>query len=224
MLPLGLFRNKEFAGAQVAVFSISASFFAIFLYTTLYLQKILGLSPIEAGLVYLPCTVLIFFVSAASASLLEKVSAGALIAFGLGFVAIGLSLGLLATATSSWWMLVPSLMIGGLGTGLFNPAGAAVALGSVPPEQSGLASGVNDTFRQAGIAVGVALFGALIPASAALGNGSAESFVSGMHTAFIVAAVLAGIGAVASARLIAVRRTGAKVEQLPGSSALAQAA
>jgi hypothetical protein len=170
MLPLGLFRNKEFAGAQVAVFSISASFFAIFLYTTLYLQKILDLSPIEAGLVYLPCTVLIFFVSAASASVLEKVSAGALIAFGLGFVAIGLSLGLLATATSSWWMLVPSLMIGGLGTGLFNPAGAAVALGSVPAEQSGLASGVNDTFRQAGIAVGVALFGALIPASAARGR------------------------------------------------------
>jgi EmrB/QacA subfamily drug resistance transporter len=224
MLPLGLFRNKEFAGAQVAVFSISASFFAIFLYTTLYLQKILDLSPIEAGLVYLPCTVLIFFVSAASASLLEKVSAGALIAFGLGFVAIGLSLGLLATATSSWWMLVPSLMIGGLGTGLFNPAGAAVALGSVPPEQSGLASGVNDTFRQAGIAVGVALFGALIPASAALGDGSAESFVSGMHTAFIVAAVLAAIGAVASARLIAVRRTGAKAGQVADSSALAQAA
>jgi EmrB/QacA subfamily drug resistance transporter len=220
MLPLGLFRNKEFAGAQVAVFSISASFFAIFLYTTLYLQKILGLSPIEAGLVYLPCTVLIFFVSAASASLLEKVSAGALIAFGLGFVAIGLSLGLLATATSSWWMLVPSLMIGGLGTGLFNPAGAAVALGSVPQEQSGLASGVNDTFRQAGIAVGVALFGALIPASAALGDGSPESFVSGMHTAFIVAAVLAGIGAVASARLIAVRRTGAKVEEPTGHTAL----
>jgi MFS family permease len=115
-------------------------------------------------------------------------------------------------------------MIGGLGTGLFNPAGAAVALGSVPAEQSGLASGVNDTFRQAGIAVGVALFGALIPASAALGDGSAESFVSGMHTAFIVAAVLAAIGAVASARLLTVRRTGAKEGQLPDNSVLAQAA
>ncbi len=84
MLPLGLFRNKEFAGAQIAVFSISASFFAIFLYTTLYLQQILDLSPIQAGLVYLPATMLIFVVSGMSASLLEKVSAGALIAFGLG--------------------------------------------------------------------------------------------------------------------------------------------
>ena len=139
-------------------------------------------------------------------------------------MAIGLALGLLATATSSWWMLVPSLMVGGLGTGLFNPAVSAVALGSAPPEQSGLAAGVNDTFRQAGIAVGVALFGALIPASAALGNGSAESFVSGMHTALIVAAVLAGIGAVACVKLIAVRRTAATVEQLPGRTALVEAA
>jgi EmrB/QacA subfamily drug resistance transporter len=224
MLPLGLFRIKEFAGAQVAVFSISGSFFAIFLYTTLYLQQILGLSPIEAGLVYLPATMLIFVVSGASAKLLEKASPGALIAVGLAFVAIGLVLGLLATATSSWAMLIPTLIVGGLGTGLYNPAGAAVALSSAPPEQSGLAAGVNDTFRQAGIAVGVALFGALIPGAAALGQGSAESFVNGMHTALIVGAVLAGIGAVASAWLIPVRRVGPKVESLPVPAELARAA
>jgi EmrB/QacA subfamily drug resistance transporter len=224
MLPLGLFRIKEFSGAQVAAFSISASFFAIFLYMTLYLQQILGLSPIKAGLVYLPCTVLIFFVSAASASLLEKVSAGTLITAGLALVAVGLGLGLLATATSSWAMLLPALMVGGLGTGLFNPAVSAVALGSAPQEMSGLAAGVNDTFRQAGIAVGVALFGALIPGSAALGQGSAESFVSGMHTALIVGGVLAAIGAIACISLIPVRRTGGGVEQLPAQSQLAEAA
>ena len=224
MLPLGLFRIKEFSGAQVAAFSISASFFAIFLYMTLYLQQILGLSPIKAGLVYLPCTVLIFFVSAASASLLEKVSAGTLITAGLALVAVGLGLGVLATATSSWAMLLPALMVGGLGTGLFNPAVSAVALGSAPQEMSGLAAGVNDTFRQAGIAVGVALFGALIPGSAALGQGSAESFVSGMHTALIVGGVLAAIGAIACINLIPVRRTGGGVEQLPAQSQLAEAA
>ena len=54
MLPLGLFRNRAFTGAQVGAFAISASFFAVFLYTTMYLQQILGLSAIEAGLVYLP--------------------------------------------------------------------------------------------------------------------------------------------------------------------------
>jgi len=224
MLPLGLFRIKEFSGAQIAAFSISASFFAIFLYMTLYLQQILGLSPIKAGLVYLPATVLIFVVSGASASLLEKVSAGALIVVGLALVSVGLALGVLATATSSWAMLLPALMVGGLGTGLFNPAVSAVALGSAPPEQSGLAAGVNDTFRQAGIAVGVALFGALIPGSAALGQGSAESFVSGMHTALVVGSILAAIGAVACVKLIPVRRTRGTVESLPAHSELAEAA
>jgi EmrB/QacA subfamily drug resistance transporter len=224
MLPLGLFRNKQFTGAQVAAFAISASFFAIFLYMTLYLQQILGLSPIKAGLVYLPATVLIFFVSGASASLLEKVSAGVLIVAGLALVATGLAVGVLATATSSWAMLLPALMVGGLGTGLFNPAVSAVALGSAPQEMSGLAAGVNDTFRQAGIAVGVALFGALIPGSAALGQGSAESFVSGMHTALIVGAVIAGIGAIACVRLLPLLRTGGTVEQLPAHSQLAEAA
>jgi EmrB/QacA subfamily drug resistance transporter len=224
MLPLGLFRIKEFSGAQIAAFSISASFFALFFYMTLYLQQILGLSAIEAGLVYLPATVLIFFVSGASAKLLEKVSAGALIAVGLALVSIGLVLALLATATSSWTMLLPSLLVAGVGTGLFNPAVSAVALGSAPPEQSGLAAGVNDTFRQAGIAVGVALFGALIPGAAALGKGTPESYVDGMHKALIVGAVLALIGAIASTRLIAVRRVGGTVEELPARSAVTEAA
>ena len=62
MIPLGLFRNPTFTGAQIAVFAISASFFAVFLYTTLYLQQILGLSPIEAGLVYIPGTIVNFVV------------------------------------------------------------------------------------------------------------------------------------------------------------------
>ena len=147
-----------------------------------------------------------------------------MIAVGLAFVAVGLTLGLLATATSSWVMLVPSLLVSGLGTWLFNPALSAVALGSVPPEQSGLAAGVNDTFRQAGIAVGVALFGALIPGAAALGHGFPASFVGGMHTALIVGAALAAAGAVASARLIAVGRVGGDVEQLPARAGLAEAA
>ena len=65
MLPLRLFRDRSFTGAQIAAFAISASFFAIFLYTTLYLQQILGLSAIEAGLAYLPGTITMLFVSGA---------------------------------------------------------------------------------------------------------------------------------------------------------------
>ena len=73
---------------------------------------------------------------------------------------------------SSWWLFLPGLLVAMVGTGILNPTVSQVALSSVPPEQSGLAAGVNDMFRQAGIAVGVAALGALVPAGAAFGDGS----------------------------------------------------
>jgi EmrB/QacA subfamily drug resistance transporter len=204
MLALDLFRRPAFTGAQVAAFAISASFFAIFLYTTLYLQEILHLSPIQAGLVYLPGTVVIFLVSGISAQLVSKVAPSVLVVTGLMFVTAGLGLTLLANADSDWTALMPGLLLGCLGTGLFNPAVVAIALGSVSEEQSGLAAGTNDAFRQGGIAVGVAVFGAVVPASSALGGGSPADYVTGMHHAAIIAAAVAGIGAVACARLFRV--------------------
>jgi EmrB/QacA subfamily drug resistance transporter len=202
MLPLGLFRNRSFTGAQIAAFSISASFFAIFLYLTLYLQQVLGLSAIEAGLVYLPGTIVMFFVSGATSQLGERISPRVMIGVGLGLVAAGMALMTLAGPDSSWTIVLPGELVALIGTGLFNPAVVAVALGSVPGEQSGLASGVNDTFRQAGIAVGVAALGALIPAGAALGGGSAVDYVDGLHDALFAGAALAAVGAVAAAWLI----------------------
>ncbi len=216
MLPMRLFRDSTFTGAQIAAFAISASFFAIFLYATLYLQQILGLSAIQAGLVYLPGTILMLIVSAATAQMGARVPARTMVGGGLALVAAGMALFTLADETSSWWMVMPGLLVACLGTGLFNPALSAVALGSVPVEQSGLAAGVNDTARQAGIAVGVAALGALIPAEAALNGGSEASYVAGLHDAFLVGAVLAAAGAVAAVLLIAKRfGTAAQVEDLP---------
>jgi EmrB/QacA subfamily drug resistance transporter len=208
MLPLGLFRNSSFTGAQIAALAISASFFAVFLYTTLYLQQILGLSAIEAGLVYLPGTVVMFFVSGATSQLGNKVSARAMIAGGLVLVGLGQALLTAAAVDSSWTVFLPGILIACIGCGLFNPALSNVALSSAPTEQSGLAAGVNDTFRQAGIAVGVAALGALIPAEAAFGTGSPQAYVDGMQDALWVCAALCAAGAVASWALIA-RRHGA---------------
>src|SRR4051794_39323775 len=196
MLPLGLFRDRSFTGAQLAAFAISASFFAVFLYTTLYLQQILGLSAIEAGLSYLPGTVTMLFVSGATSSLGARVSARTMVAGGLALVSAGMVLFTLADVDSSWTIVLPGAMVALIGTGLFNPALSAVALGTVPMEQSGVAAGVNDTFRQAGIAVGVAALGALVPAQAAFG-GSPQAYVDGLHHALLAGAGLAAAGAVA---------------------------
>jgi predicted MFS family arabinose efflux permease len=212
MLPLRLFRNPTFTGAQLGVFAISASFFAVFLYTTLYLQQILGLSAIEAGLVYLPGTLAMLFVSAGTAQL--KVPARNLISIGLALVSAGMLLFLLANETSSWWIVLPGELVALVGTGLFNPAMSNVALTVLPGEQSGVAAGAHDTFRQAGIAVGVAALGALIPAGDLLSGGSAADYVDGMHTALLAGAALALAGSVAGALLIR-RRAGDVVPAEP---------
>ena len=204
MLPLGLFRNRSFTGAQVAAFAISASFFAVFLYTTIYLQQILGLSAIEAGLVYLPGTLVMLVVSGATANLVEKVGARTLIAGGLALVGVGQALLTLAAVDSNWTVFLPGVIIACIGSGLFNPALSAVALSSAPQQMSGLAAGVNDTFRQAGIAVGVAALGALVPAAHAFG-GDAQTYVDGMKDALWVGAAVCVAGAIATAALLGKR-------------------
>ncbi|MGZ4288415.1 MAG: MFS transporter, partial [Solirubrobacteraceae bacterium] len=200
MLPLSLFRAPAFAGAQLSALAISASFFALYLYATLYLQDVLGLSAIDAGLAYLPGTLTIFVVSGASASLGERIAPGAMIAGGLVLVAAGLALMMLAGAHSSWLAVQPGLMLAAIGCGLFNPALSTVALTSAPPTMSGLAAGVNDTARQAGVAIGIAGLGTLIPAHAIALHSVA--YVHGMRHALLAGAGLAAAGAIAAWRLV----------------------
>jgi EmrB/QacA subfamily drug resistance transporter len=213
MLPLGLFRIKAFTGAQIGAFAISASFFAVFIYTTLYLQQILGLSAIQAGLVYLPGTMIMLFVSAGTANLVPKLGAGRMVAGGLLLVGIGQALLTVAAVDSSWTVFLPGEIIALIGTGIFNPAVSQLALGSAPPEMSGLAAGVNDTFRQAGIAVGVAALGALVPAAHAFG-GDPQTYVDGMRDALWVGAALCVAGAIACTALLVERRKPATTGEL----------
>ena len=206
MLPLGMFRRKDFTAAQVAAFAISASFFALFLYMTLYLQDVLDLSALDAGLVYLPGTVLLFIVSAASAQLGERFAPWTLMSSGLVLVAAGLLLITLIGPHSAWTAILPGDLVVCIGTGLFNPALGIVALGAGPIEDSGLLAGVNDAFRQGGIAVGVAVFGAIVPAGAALGHGAGTAYVTGLQHALIVGAGLALVGAAVTVALLGARR------------------
>lgn len=201
MLPLSLFRERRFTGAQVVVFGISSTFFATFLYTTLYLQGVLGLSPIQTGLVYLPGTMLMFVVSALTAQFASRISPAKLAVSGLALVAVGMLSMLLTSTTSSWTAILPGVLISCLGTGIFNPAASALALDALPIHQSGLAAGANDTFRQGGIAIGIAALGTLVPAGAALG-GNPAAYVAGFHHALIAATLIAAVSATATAALL----------------------
>jgi EmrB/QacA subfamily drug resistance transporter len=205
MLPLELWGRRDFRAAQIAAFAISSTFFAIYLYVTLYLQDVLRLSPLDAGLTYLPGTTLVFIVSGASAKLFARISPALLLETGLVLVGGGLALLTLTTTDSSWTVTLPGVLLASLGTGIFNPTLATLALGAGPIGHSGLLAGVNDAARQSGIAVGVAAFGALVPAAAAVGHGSAGAYVSGLHNAALLGAAIAVAGAAVTAALLGAR-------------------
>ncbi|MGH9409383.1 MAG: MFS transporter, partial [Vicinamibacterales bacterium] len=121
MLPLHLFRRGAFTGVQIAAAAVSASLFALFLYLTLYLQNYLGYSPLQAGLRYLPITLVPFLVAPLAVALMGRVPARALMAIGLGGVGAGLALMTGLSAHSSWTALLPGFIVAGIGVGLLNP-------------------------------------------------------------------------------------------------------
>jgi EmrB/QacA subfamily drug resistance transporter len=161
MLPLALFRIPSFTGVQLAAFALSASLYAMFLYLTLYLQNYLGHTPFETGLRYLPATVVIFFSSAIAGGLIGRVPARLMMSAGLGLTGLGLLLMSGVEPGSEWTTLLAGFLVAGVGSGLLNPVIAEVAVSVVPKERSGMAAGINDTFRQVGVAVGIAVWGAI---------------------------------------------------------------
>jgi EmrB/QacA subfamily drug resistance transporter len=161
MLPLGLFKRPSFTGVQFAAFAVSASAFALFLYITLYFQNYLGYTPLQAGLRYLPITVVSFFAAPISGMLLSRVPARVLMSAGLAIAGAGLLLMSGLDAGDEWTALLAGFLVLGVGVGLLNPVIGDVALSVVPKERSGMAAGINDTFRQVGVSVGVAVWGAV---------------------------------------------------------------
>jgi EmrB/QacA subfamily drug resistance transporter len=203
MLDLTLFRKPTFAGASIAAFTLSASMFAMFLYLTLYIQNVLGYSPLEAGVRFLPITVLSFVAAPISGRLSARVPVRALLFVGLALVGTGLLLMSGLKVGSDWTHLLPGFLIAGAGIGMVNPALASSAIGVVAPQRSGMASGINNTFRQVGIATGIAALGAIFQSQAgAAQNVSPSAFVDALNHILVVSAIVAYAGAVLSVALV----------------------
>ncbi len=161
MFDLGLFRKPTFTGGSIAAFSLSAGLFALLLYLTLYLQDVLGYSALDTGLRLLVISGGILLTSTLAGRLTAHVPIRLLIAPGLALVAVGLLLMRGLSPGSGWTHLIPGFIVAGAGTGLINPPLASTAIGVVAPERAGMASGINSTFRQVGIATGIAGLGAI---------------------------------------------------------------
>ena len=161
MFDLNLFRLPTFTGGSVAAFGLSASIFSMLLYLVLYIQDILGYSPLATGVRLMVISGGILVTSTAAGRLTSRVPIRLLIGPGLLIVGAGLLLMRGLNAGSAWTHLIPGMIAGGVGTGLVNPPLASTAVGVVAPQRAGMASGINSTFRQVGIATGIALLGTL---------------------------------------------------------------
>jgi EmrB/QacA subfamily drug resistance transporter len=161
MFDLSLFRVPTFTGAQITAFAISAGMFSQFLYLTLYLQDELGYSPIGAGLRFLPLSVLSFFAAPIAGRLSARIPVRILLGGGLALVGVSLLLLHGITPSSHWTTLLPGFLLGGVGIGMVNAPLASTAVSVVEPRRAGMASGINNTFRQVGIATGIAALGAI---------------------------------------------------------------
>jgi EmrB/QacA subfamily drug resistance transporter len=161
MLDLALFRKPAFNGVSAVAFGLSGGMFAMFLYLTIYMQGVLDFSPLEAGLRFLPLTFLSFIASPIAGSLSHKIPIRVLLGVGLGTVGVGLALMHGVSPDSEWTTLLAGFVVAGVGIGITNPGIGQAAIAVVPVEKAGMGSGINTTFRQVGIATGVAGLGAI---------------------------------------------------------------
>jgi EmrB/QacA subfamily drug resistance transporter len=212
MLDLRLFRVPTFTGAQIVAFSIHASMFSMFLYITLYMQNVLRYSPLEAGVRFLPVSLLSFLVAPAAGKLAERLGVRVFLSTGLALIGLGLLLMSGIDPSDDWTTLLPGFILGGIGIGCVNPPLATAAIGVVEPRRSGAASGINSTFRQVGTAVGVAGLGAILQgklthslgAGGFAAPGAGAAYIDALNELFVVAAVVAFTGAALA--LVLVRR------------------
>ena len=162
MLDLQLFRNRTFLGATVIVASLSAGSFGAFVYLSLFMLDVRRGTPVEVGLWLAPLAIVAFAVSLAAGRMSERVPLRGALAVGMALTAGGLLLMTGLDAQSSWQDVLPGLIVIGGGIGLANPLVTFAHLGVLPPAQGGLASGINNTARQLGLAIGIAVLGALL--------------------------------------------------------------
>lgn len=162
MVPLRFFKSSTFTGANMDAFAISFLIAGLAFFGTLYLQNVLGFSPVRAGMALIPMVIVMMFGAPLSGSLVNRVGARSLISFGMIVSGIGTLLYTRADINGSYWDLLPSYLVMGLGFSfIFAPMTTAV-MNSVEAERSGVASAVNGAIREIGNAFGIAFLGTIM--------------------------------------------------------------
>jgi MFS family permease len=213
MLDLSLFKINSFVGANVVALLVSLGMFGVFFFISLYVQNILGYSPTKAGAVFLPMTILIILIAPIAGKQSDRIGGRWLMGGGMTLLGISLLLYQRAGVDTGFLTLLPSMILGGVGMAMTMSPMTSVAMGSVPVDKAGVGSGVLNSFRQVGGALGIAIIGAIVASYATESPQSAvgkQNYVDGLHAALLVSA---GITLAAAIVAIALVRVSPAVEK-----------
>jgi EmrB/QacA subfamily drug resistance transporter len=191
MLDLTLFRNRTFAGANTVMLMTALAMFGVFFYVSLFMQNILGYSPTEAGATFLPMTVLIILVAPQAGRLADRFGSRPFVGGGLLLVAVSLAIFSRMSESSTFWTLLPAMIIGGIGMAATMTPTTAAAMGAVQHDKAGVGSAVLNSARQVGGSLGIAVMGAIV---ASASSAAGELSVDGLQNGLLVAAVIALAG------------------------------
>ena len=195
MFDMALFRNPTFAGSNTVALLVSLAMFGVFFFISLFMQNVLGYSAVEAGAAFLPMTILIILFAPAAGKASDRLGSRWLMTGGMTLVGCALLIFAQLQPDSSYLTLLPGMVLGGIGMAITMTPMTAAALSSVPVDKSGVGSGMLNTFRQVGGALGIALMGAILASgtNSALAGGATkvEAFMNGLHHSLYTAAGIA---------------------------------
>src|SRR5436853_7185626 len=199
MLDLSLFRERTFAGANAVMLVVGLAMFGIFFYNSLFLQRVLHYGAIKTGATFLPMTVLIIFIAPLAGKIADRIGPRWLMSGGMVLLTVALLLFGTLDEQSSWWNILPGLIVGGLGMAITMAPTTAAAMGSVPVAKAGVGSAVINSMRQVGGSLGVAVMGTLVATHVSVSQVDprfAAQFVDGYHRALQFGAATLLVGAV----------------------------
>jgi MFS family permease len=218
MLDLSLFRISSFSGANIVAMMVSLGMFGVFFYVSLYVQNILHYSPTKAGAIFLPMTLLIILIAPIAGNLSDKIGSRWLMGAGMTLLGTSSLLYLRVGLHTTFWGLLPQLLVGGVGMAMTMSPMTSAAMASVPIDKAGVGSGVLNSFRQVGGSLGIALMGAILASYLHPGDRNPQHFVNGLHAALTTSAIIAFAAAVVAVVMVKPSRRG---EQRRAAEALA---
>ena len=177
---------------------VALAMFGVFFFNSLYLANILHYSPIQTGATFLPMTILIVFVAPLAGKFSDQVGSRWLMGAGLVLLSASLISFSMLDLDSTFWDILPGLLLGGVGMSLAMTPTTAAAMGSVPVDKAGVGSAVLNSARQVGGSLGIAVMGAIVAASITVAPTDLRApaqFIEGYQNALHVAAAIALVGA-----------------------------